>query len=228
MPRHIEAPTITPDRDGDTVATHPAYAQIRAGNISGQSYLYGSDFAHQHYVNIAISRSSLRRGLSNDWHHAHEELISVDLSEAQWAAFVSSMNRGGGVPCTIDHIGHQQAPGLPPPEKRTDQFAKEMRETLADVATALSELRERIGTIGLSGAKAKELLSLVGTAERNLTPNLKFVAEQFGEHMEAVVEAAKTEVNAMAMRHVIGAGHDAIARGDAPAMPAPSIAYLPE
>jgi hypothetical protein len=86
----------------DSVEKHPAYAQIGASRVSGGTYLYGSNFAHQHYVTISITKSELNRSLSRDWASGGEEYIEVALSEAQWASFVSTLNSGTGIQCTLN------------------------------------------------------------------------------------------------------------------------------
>ena len=88
----------------ETVESHPAYAQISASRVSGQTNLYGSDFSHQNYVTISIHASELHRSLSRDWAFSRREYIEVAMSESQWAAFVSSMNVGCGIQCTLSHL----------------------------------------------------------------------------------------------------------------------------
>ena len=126
--------TVTEDSHGSrdaTRTTHPAFAQITASRVSGHSILYGSDFDHNHYVTISISRSELCRNLSNDWYHSREELIEVALSEAQWATFVSSMNQGSGVACTLQHFNGKMIPQLPETVNRKAQFNGDLKETLS-------------------------------------------------------------------------------------------------
>jgi hypothetical protein len=91
-----------PNEYGDM--THPSWAMIGASRVShsaGGSALFDSDIRHQHTVTVSISTASRRRDLNRDWLHAEREFVEVEMSEAQWASFVSSMNAGSGVPCTI-------------------------------------------------------------------------------------------------------------------------------
>src|SRR6476646_10686413 len=83
--------------------SHPAWGLVSAHRVSSTpgAVLFDSDIQHQHYMQITLRRASRDRGLSRDW--IHEEgptLIESNMSEAQWAAFVSSTNTSG-VPCTI-------------------------------------------------------------------------------------------------------------------------------
>lgn len=194
----------------DSVATHPSFAQIGASRVSGQANLYGSDFAHQHYVTISIRTSELHRGLSRDWHFGRKELIEVALSESQWATFVSSMNVGSGVPCTLQCHDGKLIPGLPSPEPLTNKFNDEMMQTMSDIQGDMKDLIAQVDALGLSKAKSTELKRQLETIKCRVTQSTGFVAKQFEKHVEDVVESAKIEVNAYVMNQVTRAGLDSL------------------
>lgn len=194
----------------DTVETHPAYAQIGASRVSGHSYLYGSDFQHQHFITISISRSELHRGLSNDWSHALEEYIEVALSEAQWAAFVSSPNVGQGVQCTLRHKDMKGIPQIPAAKDRQEQFDTEMRVNVKEAREHIAKAVKMIENSKLSQKDKDKLLSELGMADRDISSSVGFIAEQFGEHMEKVTEHAKAEVNAYIQGTIMRAGLTAL------------------
>jgi len=197
------------DLHGDTYE-HPAFAQIGASRVSGGATLYGSDFQHQHFVTITIYRSELKRNLSMDWHYGHDELISVALSEAQWAAFVSSMNVGTGVCCTLQHVGGERVEQLKPPQKRNDQFKQEMADGMKKSAEMCDKLREALAQSGMSQKKQWDMQRMLDAIQAGIGGSANFIADQFGEHMEHVTERAKTEVNAYALRTLMGLGADAM------------------
>jgi hypothetical protein len=222
MTRQVEIPKLekTPNAHSDSVETHPAYAQIGASRVSGGVYLYGSDFQHQHFVTIHISRSELHRGLSNDWPHARDELIEVALSEAQWAAFVSTMNSGEGVQCTLQHVGRKDIPQLPAPIARHDQFTDEAKKTMADGLAKLRQLRDVIVNSKLPAKAKEEQLRILDKGVQELAENLPFVAEQFAEHTEGVIEQAKGEITAYISGAIQRAGIKALqAEGPPIALP---------
>lgn len=213
--RPIEDPVVKSRAStlGETETTHPAFAQIGASRVNGSAFLYGSDFRHNSYVSIRLHRSQLNRGLSNDWHFGREEIVEVALSEAQWASFVSSLNMGTGTPCTITSIGGKVVPGLPAPENRVDQFAGEMSKNSTDAIKVLETIRTTIAQTSLSGKAKEQIGRLLDMAVRDITSSNTFVAKQFGEHMETIVEHAKTEVNAYVTSAVQRAGLEALASG---------------
>lgn len=211
MAREVVEPVQTQTEKDRIRITHPAFGQIGASRVSGQANLYGSDFSHQHYVTITLSASEVDRHLSNDWHHPKNELFEVALSEAQWATFVSSMNIGGGVPCTIQHTmmaTRGYTPALPDPPDRREQFAKELAENMVDAKAALEELEIMIMESKLSGVHQKAMRDKLRRANAEIGSSSKFVADQFDEHMEKTVEKAKVEVNAYATRTIMAAGLD--------------------
>lgn len=213
MAKPVEEPVTTYGKfagvDGSQTK-HPAYGQIRAARVSGSSVLYGSDFVHHHTIEIAISRSELNRGLSRDWHHACEELILVSLSEAQWATFVSALNVGTGVPCTLEHVGGEQIPGLPEPISRTEQFTDELKAKLTSSLGALRALSTEIGEMKLPVGKTKQLQASIAHTLQELKSNFPFVAKSFDEHVERGVEAAKTEIHGYLTGVLARAGLDAL------------------
>lgn len=206
-------PTINPVDSpvSDTVQTHPAYGQIRANRVSGQAILYGSDFVHHHFITITISESELHRGFSSDKEYAKQELIEVSLSEAQWATFISSINCGMGVPCTLEHVARERKPRIAGIANRKKQYADEHAETLKDAIGHIEELALMVNASKLS-VKAKEALAgRARMAIQEIACNLGFVEKQFEEHMEKNVEKAKVEVNAYVTGTIARAGLAAIA-----------------
>lgn len=179
----------------ETITTHPAFCQIGASRVSGSTALYDSDFSHNAYMTISICRSELVRGLSYDRHHGKEEIIEVALSESQWATFVSAPNVGGGVPCTLQYLHGKSVPELPTPAKRSDQFGTEILASMNDALADIEGLIAQIDALGLSAKKADALKEGVHSAHRRLRGHIPFVADQFEEHMERIVERSKAEVH---------------------------------
>lgn len=197
MARVVQEPEVRVESGptGGEVSSHPAFGQVSASRVSGLVNLYGSDFSHHHFIAIRINASTLKRGLSHDWYHPGKEYIEVYLSEAQWATFVSSLNQGSGPCCTVSSLEGRSIPELPEPKSRTEQMSGEVEERLEKVVSSLKAAMERVDSLGLSKAKAKELKNDLSHALMNLTSNLGFVVDSFGEHAEKTVEKAKAEVH---------------------------------
>lgn len=214
MKREVVEPTVQDDGRGGLKVEHPAYAQIGAGRVSGGAYLYGSDFQHRNFVRITIRASHLGRSLSNDWPYGGREYIEVDLSEAQWAEFVSSMNVGFGVQCTLRHRDGELVPELPAPVRRVDQFQDEIKQKVVKALEHMDDLVAQIDTMKVSEKQKGELKSKVSLARQQIVSNMPFVLEQFSEHMESTVQKAKTEINAYGTHLLMKTGLAQLARAE--------------
>lgn len=216
--RKIEQEPVTTKSDsrlGESVTTHPAYAQIGARRVSGHANLYDSDFSHQNFITISIYRSEKHRGLNRDWHFGREEIIEVMLSEAQWATFVSSPNVGSGVPCTLNHLAGESIPSLPDAPDTRSLFKVEMKEMVAELQNDLSNIAKELdGPLGKK--KVEDIRKSLELLSGRLTGSTGFVADSFDEHIEHTVEKAKIEVNAYVTNLVHRTGLDAISNATVP------------
>lgn len=204
-------------RDG-TVSTHPAFGQITLHRLEGgHQALYGSDFAHRRAICIQIHESTLNRDLSRDWAHAGKVIAEVRMSEAQWATFVSSMNVGMGVQCTIAYReGKGEVPAFELPTDHVQQFSDEMQDKLSETVAGFRKTLEQIDSMGLPKAKAAALKAPFERAITEMRSNMPFVAKSFSEHMERTVEKAKVEIHGYLNATVQAAGLAAITEGQGP------------
>jgi hypothetical protein len=190
-------PTI--NKYGDEV--HPAFGMISAGRMSSTpgQVLFQSDIKHQHTVRITINRASRKRDLNMDWVHPKNELIEVELSEAQWASFVSSMNTTG-VPCTIRRTEDEvSVPGL----DYDPRLAHSMREVKDAAAKTFGKIREAMQAYEKALAdkapakERNEKLRALHFAIENSGANMTFAAKTLVEHTENVVQRARADIEAM-------------------------------
>jgi len=183
---------------------HPSYAAIKLSKSSGHAALFGSPFKHQHYITLSICRATLARSYGNSGHFASAyELVEVNLSEAQWARFVSSVGDGNGVPCTLARVAGRLIE--PCPEQRTEERAHE--ELKASIGLAFDRLTKATAAAydllndkSPTKTKREALLGLMTEASRQLTDTVPFLTKQYTAHMAKVREAAKIEVEAYAQR----------------------------
>jgi len=213
--RKNERPIVTKtpnDNLSESVETHPAYGQIGASRVSCRDHhLYGSDFGHNSFVQITIRGSKLMRGLSRDWHAAEDEYIEVELSESQWAEFVSTLNSGMGTACTVSYIkGRGQLPSIEHRMDRQAQFAGEVKKNVQKSLGNLDKLLKQIDELSIGKGKKEELVMAAKLARQDIEANLPFVAKSFDEHMETQTQRAKTEIHAYMTNAIQRAGLDAL------------------
>lgn len=197
-------------RRDEFIETHPAYGMISASRVQSSpgEHLFGSDFRHSGYVVISFGPADVRRDLSNDWYHRQKVTHEVALSEAQWATFVSTMNVGDGVPCTIRfEAGEGDVDRILPIVDRRAQLSTEVTNRLD---RALKEIDEVLAAPGLRKADQMRLR----VARQEIDANLGFVAEQFDRSAEKTIEKAKIEIAAYLTQAVQRAGLAALAPGE--------------
>lgn len=185
-----EQPTLTEGGE----ETHPAWGLIGASRVSTSppgASLFDSDIRHQHYVVVRVRKASRKRNLGHDWKHGEEEIVEVAMSEAQWASFVSSMNVGDGVPCTIERLGWEPVPGV----EHQPRLALSMEEVRDAAAKSMEEINEALAayTEKKTTANLRDLEARI----RNAPANMTFAAETLSKHGENVVQRARADVEAM-------------------------------
>lgn len=197
----------------DQKLTHPAFGQIAASRISGHVNLYGSEFHHHGFIAIRINHSELNRSLSRDWPFPRKEIVEVYLSEAQWASFVSSLNIGSGVQCTISHLNGEGVPEIPSLPDRREQFSSEVNAKMEDAKKSITEIIQKIDGLKISEKAKTELKRELSMVSGRITNSVDFVAKSFSEHMEEQTEKAKCEVNAYIAGTLQRSGLEALQNG---------------
>jgi hypothetical protein len=221
MAREVEEPTIVKrdEKWGDEWA-HPAWAMIGASRVSGgDAVLFDSDIRHNHYVVVRLRGATRRRSLHRDslFAESRAPIVEVAMSEAQWASFVSSMNVGDGVACTLRYREGQSIPGLPY-ESRLKESVDEVRGA-AD--KALERVREAFAKVEEKPNKGN--IRALRFAIEGMPNNMAFAAESLTEHTENVVQKARADIEAMVVSKAqqlglepgdLGVDRPALAAGD--------------
>jgi hypothetical protein len=189
-----EEPTI----DEYGAETHPAFGLIGASRVrSNATTLFDSDIVHHNTVLVRIKAASRKRDLHRDWIYGNKEYIEVELSEAQWASFVSSMNSGDGVPCTVRHRDGEVMPSFP----HDPRLGYSIREAKEAAATAFEDIKEAMDAFDALDPKSpaavrREAVSRLRSTIRNAESNVTFAGKSLVEMTENVVQRARADVEA--------------------------------
>ena len=197
---------------------HPRFAIIGANRVhGGDNVLFDSDVKHNNKVVIRLQTASRTRSGPGSDHIMGEKLVAeVELSEAQWASFVSTMNSGDGVPCTLRFRELDPEPGALPYAPR---LAKTMQENadaahraFDEILRALEEL-EAVDKAEKPSAKArKDAIFHLKCMIQNAVPNVEFAGERLAKHAEDVVQKARADVEAMVVQYATRLGVEAPVR----------------
>jgi hypothetical protein len=207
---------------GGTRYDHPAYGVIRTSQPQGNTVLFGTDFVHHNFITLTICQASRERQYHEDRVFGEKVICEIDMSEAQWAHFVSSHGQYSGTPVTLRHVPDrtaklEQVPGLPHRDS-TNSFDPETRARIKDVDANLERLTVLLtdSLSKLSKADRAEALGFVTKARQQIGPNLKFVEDQLTEHLDTKITNAKLEVYAWMDGAVRAAGLESIHSRQAP------------
>lgn len=231
--RPEQEPTI--DEHGHE--THPAWATIRAVRGSGgHGVLFDSDIVHQHTMRVSIGSAVRNRDLKHDWIHGQikADYIEVEMSEAQWASFISTPNSGSGTPCTVRYLNGQEVPGV----HYDPRLALNMAETRAAASEAFKHIQEAFDTLeGLIDNKApmrgpagqREALRHLKYAIANAVPNVDYAGKKLIEQTEEVVNKAKADIEmfVISKAHQLGINPSELGQGDMLAIAATPIEDQP-
>lgn len=180
--------------------THESYGLISASRFHAMppQAMFGSALRHSTGVAIEIHHALKKRSLSNDWFHGRGCLIRIELSEAQFAQFLTTLNVGPGVPCTIKRLNSEAVEDCPEinERKRIEEEFKTKMETVGKLLDKLTEqarvMKDKKGTINKGDAES--FVKLAEHMRAEFTRNVAFVQSQFNEAMDGIVTEAKADV----------------------------------
>lgn len=171
---------------------HPAFGMARVNRVTSTGTpLFDSDILHSSFIRLQFSTATRRRELSRDWIHADRVIADVEMSEAQWAALVSSINTEG-VPVTIRRTETNWQIPSPPFEPRLEVSQAEVRSAADKAFAAIKEARDVY-----EAKKTAANLRALHFAIENAAANVSFAAKSMTEHAENVVQKARVDIETM-------------------------------
>jgi len=194
---------------------HPSYGLIKVGHIHGRNQvLFGSSIKHSEVIRITVTRAHLNRHLHADSYYQEGEIVEIDLSYSQFVEFITTHDRGTGVPCTIRWVQGEGTVEQPPFDNKREQHTQEFSDKMVDIGRKLDDLRDTVEALlqqpTVSKKERQELLHKVNMARQRITCDLPFAVKQFHEQMDLSVREAKGEIEGFALRRLLVAGHEAL------------------
>jgi Skp family chaperone for outer membrane proteins len=184
----------------------------------GATNLFGSSIQHHERVEMEVKIAEKSRHLNTNWYHARGTIITIQMSPAQFAEAITTMNCGQGVPITIMDVDGKMVASCPEANER-QKFEREFKEQVQEATevanTLVKEAKEILDKKTILKADREKLRGLVDKLERETTSSMPFIQSQFNEACDATVKEAKAEVDATVLHAVVSAGLDTIAKGGA-------------
>ena len=196
---------------------HPSYGHVQfsrvsiGGGLNRKHRLFGSAIDnHGTTVMLRVVEAERTHRHGTDWTHGTGTmLVEAELSAAQFAELLTTMNVGTGVPCTIRF---RQDTGITPDppdlETEVDRSRETFKARMVGVGATIRPHLEKIAALTerLPNKTRIEVEREIGQVLQEIERNLPFFAEQFRETTEQVTVAAKAEIEAFTTHAVMLAG----------------------
>lgn len=185
--------------------SHPSYCLVAFSRRNGSPKLFGSSLTdHYSYVTLQVKKAELIREDNGDRYNSSMsgDIIEVDLSAAQFAELLTTMNVGLGVPGTLRRLNNQRVPEPPDLPNESEAIQESFGEDLKEFSKKVSEdslprARAILGKKYLSQGDKDELLKILQGVSDRLRSHVPFILQLFGESVTKRVSAAKTEVDSL-------------------------------
>ncbi len=207
------------DKD-EQVFSHPSYGMVQFSRRQGNPKLFASALeSHQHYVTLSIRKCKLIRGPQGDRYHGslRGDIIEVDLSAAQFAELLTTMNVGMGVPCTISLMGMTKVASPPDLPTEAQSVRDGFKESMSGFVEGLAAKAKTVKTIlekkTLNQADRAQVGSVIESVIRQVTDDAPFIVDMFREATERVMTAAKAEADAWLTSVIHRSGLKALQEG---------------
>ena len=211
--------------DDEFEREHPSYGILHISRTSGGTSairLFGSPLAtHYGTIRLTISKGKWIHGLNHDRYFGmSKDFIEIEMSAAQFADAITSLNMGSGTPCTVRYVDGARIPEPPKHATEAEHIRDNFENTLDKYKAKAHTYRKRIEELASKlSTKAKEEIRIaLDVMEDQLGSNIPFVVKQFQEATTRLTTAAKAEVDAFVTGVVRAAGLQSIAEGRLPSL----------
>lgn len=204
-------------RDKEREERHESFGMIQINRVSGgrgHTRLFGSHISyHNNTIVIRVYRAVRAFSLSTErfFTDGRMPIVEIELSPAQFAEAITSLNAGAGLPCTIREVEGVHMEDLPDehvPENQVirNAFKEDVEGLRLDLQKQLEELDAILDKKRLNKADRSAIRSIVGNAVRLIDDHAPFVVRVFGESVAKTVTTAKAEVEAFVTNALVNAG----------------------
>jgi hypothetical protein len=208
---------------------HTHKGQLYVGRVSrgGAVPMYGSKIEHSTTIQIQLSTSREERKYGKEYYYGGERLVEIELTQAQFAEFVSSFNVGSGVPCTIRNINGQECdePEKPDPINRIQKDIDNADSCYLERIDKISELlsTNEQNKKGLNLTETREILHEMKIIKLGLESDRKFYQRQARVEVDNMIVEAKATLEAHLTNRLTDLGAQALANQS---LDAPQVPYL--
>ena len=187
--------------------------------ITGSKRLFMSNLNNSNWISLRVYQA---KDEDKDWGekrvyaNSNRPLIDLEISAAQFAELLTTMNVGHGVPCTIRSVDGEQVDcsALQEDEKPIDVgkkfFEKNAQEVTEKVTKRIAKFKKDLEDIKMSKKDKSSVMGILEGFETEVLSNMPFYVSVFQETAKKVVTESKSEIDAFLTSEVVKAGMDAL------------------
>lgn len=164
---------------------------------------FGSTLKHDRGITMCLQSARQVRRLNGDWHYPERTLFQVEMTEAQFAELITTMNIGSGVPVTITHAHTEgfkvmeRCPFVHKGEQALDEVKADAKRSTATLRAAIARLDNLVNSGGnVSKTMLRDILGELRSGASATDDHLPFIVSQFAEVVEKMVVEASATINA--------------------------------
>lgn len=193
---------------------HPSFGLVSFSrtSIGGKGVeLFGSSIVHNETIRLQIKPATIKRSLNRDWYGQEgKPFVEVEMSYAQFAEAITSMNMGSGVPVTVRYLNGEEIPE-PTLENKRIQFENEVKEKMKNLNERMNDLTVQAKDIlenkkTVSKGDRETILHELAMVQQEIHANMPFIMKMFNEQMDKSVSEAKAEVEAFTQNKLLSLG----------------------
>ena len=162
----------------------------------GNNVMFGSGIRHDSCIRLSVHKGIVDRGFSTNHYYPQFKVLELEMTPAQFAELITSMNYGVGVPCTLKQFNGERIKN----DLKLDDEVNLVKQEYADeVDNVLNDLKFSINSIssekGLSPKKIDQLKDRLISLLGKLEDESPFLKERFNESLEKTFVEAKASID---------------------------------
>jgi len=135
---------------------------------------------------MTLTESEISRDLSREWYFGHGKVLTrVRMTSGQFAELITSLNQGGGIPCTVEIADGKVMEPLPKQESRKEFVHNKFEERMKMFAVKIRENQN----------KAKEIVKKKTLSKQDindLTHQLEWLTSEVENNIPFFAKISKT------------------------------------
>lgn len=186
---------------------HPSYGMLSFSRRTGsKTPLFGSSIEHRDTIAMTLYHGEVTRGLNTDWYHGNNRIVEVEMSYAQFAECITSMNMGSGVPVTVRWTEKDKR--ITPCDfvNKKEQFQDELKERLNNASEISKNLAKEVSELfekkTLNKSDKQEIMNKINHMISEVSSNVSFTYDCFNEQMDKTITEAKGEIEAFCQNKI--------------------------